>query len=627
MRGKVYLVGGGCGPADLMTLRGLRLLRSCEVLVWDDLLAPELAAAAPETAEKIYAGKRLGRRAMAQEDIHALLIDRARAGKRVVRLKGGDPFLFGRGGEEAQALNRAGIPWEAVPGVSSALAIPAEAGIPVTHRGVSRSVHIVTAHAAGTAEELPEGLEELARLPGTLVFLMGLSRLSRLARGLMEAGMDPRTPAAVISGGNAPCPMTVRGTLADIGERAAAVRPPAVIVVGGTAGMDLLADRTAGERGPLKGTLVGLTGTGAMGEKLSRLFRDLGAETVTVQRSWVEPLSADLSELAGSPTGGEGFRRAPEGISARENRGTAKLPTVWERSPQAPDPNAEQKREGTGGIAGLPTAWNQPPQAPDPNAEQKREGPGGTAGPSTAWNQPPQAPDPNAELKNAEQKREGTGGIAGLPTAWSRSLQAPDPNAAQKKWVAFTSGNGVRLFFQAFSDQGFDLRQLASCRFAVIGASTGAALREYGFHADLCPETYTGEALARALLEASEPGEPIWLVRSQQGGEALRRILASCRDLRELPLYRLRSAPERFDREQLETLDYLAFSSASGVEFYFQAYGTVPDRTVCVCIGETTAAALKRRYRRPFLTAPSISAQGVAEAVRRHRERQGRTGP
>ena len=594
MRGKVYLVGGGCGPADLMTLRGLRLLRSCEVLVWDDLLAPELAAAAPETAEKIYAGKRLGRHSMAQEDIHALLIDRARAGKRVVRLKGGDPFLFGRGGEEAQALNRAGIPWEAVPGVSSALAIPAEAGIPVTHRGVSRSVHIVTAHAAGTAEELPEGLEELARLPGTLVFLMGLSRLSRLARGLTEAGMDPRTPAAVISGGNAPCPMTVRGTLADIGERAAAVRPPAVIVVGGTAGMDLLADRTAGERGPLKGTFVGLTGTGAMGEKLSRLFRDLGAETVTVQRSWAEPLPADLSELAGSPTGGEGFPRAPEGISARENRGTAKLPTAWSRSLQAPDPNAELKEEGPGGTAGLPTAWNQPPQAPDPNAEQKRE---------------------------------GTGGIAGLPTAWGQLPQTPDPNAAQKKWVAFTSGNGVRLFFQAFSDQGFDLRQLASCRFAVIGASTGAALREYGFHADLCPETYTGEALARALLEASEPGEPIWLVRSQQGGEALRRILASCRDLRELPLYRLRSAPERFGREQLETLDYLAFSSASGVEFYFQAYGTVPDRTVCVCIGETTAAALKRRYRRPFLTAPSISAQGVAEAVRRHRERQGRTGP
>jgi uroporphyrinogen III methyltransferase/synthase len=538
MRGKVYLVGGGCGPADLMTLRGLRLLQSCEVLVWDDLLAPELAAAAPETAEKIYAGKRLGRRAMAQEDIHALLIDRARAGKRVVRLKGGDPFLFGRGGEEAQALNQAGIPWEAVPGVSSALAIPAEAGIPVTHRGVSRSVHIVTAHAAGTAEELPEGLEELARLPGTLVFLMGLSRLPRLARGLTEAGMDPRTPAAVISGGNAPCPMTVRGTLADIGERAAAVRPPAVIVVGGTAGMDLLADRTAGERGPLKGTLVGLTGTGAMGEKLSRLFRDLGAETVTVQRSWAEPLPADLSELAGSPTGGEGFPRAPEGISARENRGTAKLPT----------------------------AWNQPPQA-------------------------------------------------------------PDPNAAQKKWVAFTSGNGVRLFFRAFSGQGFDLRQLASCRFAVIGAATGAALREYGFHADLCPETFTGEALALALLEAAEPGEPIWLVRSQQGGEALRRVLAPCRDLRELPLYRLRSAPERIAREQLETLDYLAFSSASGVEFYFQAYGTVPDRTVCVCIGETTAAALKRRYRRPFLTAPSISDQGVAEAVRRHRKSQEKTGP
>jgi len=239
--GKVYLVGAGCGAADLITVRGLRLLERCEVVICDDLLSPELLDAVPERAERIYAGKRRGRHSMAQSEINALLIEKAREGKTVVRLKGGDPFVFGRGGEEALALQAAGIEWEYVPGVTSAVAVPGEAGIPVTHRGVSRSFHVVTAHTADS----PDGgdLEALARLPegGTLVFLMGLSRLERLAEKLTEAGLSPDTPAAVISGENAPRPMAVRGTLEDIAARAqeAGMEPPAVIVVGGTAGMDL----------------------------------------------------------------------------------------------------------------------------------------------------------------------------------------------------------------------------------------------------------------------------------------------------------------------------------------------------------------------------------------------------
>ena len=240
--GRVYLVGAGCGEADLITVRGLRLLERCEAVVYDDLLYPELLNAVPAGAEKLYVGKRQGRYSMAQEDINALLIAKAREGKIVVRLKGGDPFVFGRGGEEALALQAAGVEWEYVPGVTSAVAVPGEAGIPVTHRGVSRGFHVVTAHTADTADGLPEDLEELARLKeGTLVFLMGLSQLEKIALRLVEAGLSPEAPAAVISGKSAPRPMAVRGTLGDIAERTreAGAEAPAVIVVGGTAGMDL----------------------------------------------------------------------------------------------------------------------------------------------------------------------------------------------------------------------------------------------------------------------------------------------------------------------------------------------------------------------------------------------------
>lgn len=235
--GKVYLVGAGCGAADLITVRGLRLLERCGAVVYDDLLDQALLDAAPEGAEKIYVGKRRGRHSMAQEDINALLIAKAREGKQVVRLKGGDPFVFGRGGEEALALQAAGIAWEYVPGVTSAVAVPGAAGIPVTHRGVSRSLCVVTARTADSAEGLPENLEELAHLPGTLVFLMGLSQLKEIARRLIGAGLPPDTPVAVIGGKNAP--RTIRGTLGDIAERAREAAAPAVIVVGGTVGMDL----------------------------------------------------------------------------------------------------------------------------------------------------------------------------------------------------------------------------------------------------------------------------------------------------------------------------------------------------------------------------------------------------
>lgn len=279
--GYVYLVGAGCGEADLITVRGMQLLKHCDVVVFDDLIAPQLLNYVPLQSERICVGKRAGRHSMKQEDINALLIKKAAQGKLVVRLKGGDPFVFGRGGEECMALSAVGIPFSVVPGVSSALAIPMEAGIPVTHRGASRSVHIVTAHTAQST--LPEDIPKLAALDGTLVFLMGLHALDCLARELIASGKRPKTPCAVLSGGNSPHPAQVRGTLDNIAEKtkSAGVLSPAVIVIGSVAGIDVRCPQTS----DLSGASIGLTGTDEFQQKLAALLEQHGLKTSRVQRA------------------------------------------------------------------------------------------------------------------------------------------------------------------------------------------------------------------------------------------------------------------------------------------------------------------------------------------------------
>lgn len=297
MKGRVYLVGAGCGEADLITVRGLELLRRCDTVIYDDLIDQALLDAAPVEAEQIYMGKRLGRHSAPQGEISRVLVEKASEGKTVVRLKGGDPFVFGRGGEEMEALAVAGIPCEEVPGITSAVAIPAAAGIPVTHRGLSRSFHVITGHTCDTADGTAERWETLAALEGTLVFLMGLSQLEKIAAGLLAAGKDPATSAAVVSGGNAAHPLTVRGTLADIAERArqAGAQAPAVIVVGRTAALDFSSTLSR----PLAGVRVGLTGTAGLRERLGALLRQQGAQVSAAGSLTVEELSlpVTLTEL------------------------------------------------------------------------------------------------------------------------------------------------------------------------------------------------------------------------------------------------------------------------------------------------------------------------------------------
>ena len=229
--GKVYLVGAGPGDPGLMTVRGMELLRKAQVLVYDQLVSPALLEQVCSTAIRIYVGKKAGCHCIAQEEINEVLIGRARLGHEVVRLKGGDPFVFGRGGEEAEALADAGIPFEIVPGVSSAMAAPAYAGIPLTHRKFASSFAVVTGHEARKAQ-CSVDWSKLATAVDTLVILMGLRNLPAIVAKLIAYGRSPETPVALIRWGTTNEQETVTGTLTDIAEKSRSLKAPVLIVVG-----------------------------------------------------------------------------------------------------------------------------------------------------------------------------------------------------------------------------------------------------------------------------------------------------------------------------------------------------------------------------------------------------------
>lgn len=480
--GSVALVGAGCGKADLITVRGLKLLQQCQAVVYDDLIDPALLDAVPESALRIYMGKRSGAHSAPQEEINGKLIELARSGLQVVRLKGGDPYLFGRGGEEMLALKEAGIPCQEVPGIPSAIGIPAEAGIPVTHRGASRGLHIITAHTSDTEDGLPADFDHLAKLSGTLVFLMGLKQLPRIAARLMAAGKSGDTPAAVLSGGNSLNPSRVRAPLSQLEQAAkdAGVTSPAIIMVGDVAALDL----SSGFRG-LSGVRVGITGTEAIAAKQKSALEALGAETFWVSRSAVaeRPIELDLETMA-----------------------------------------------------------------------------------------------------------------------------------EKTCWLVFTSTNGVKTFFRQVADKKADLLSGNQFKFAVIGSSTGDTLNKYGIHADLCPETFTSEGLAEALVLAAKKEEEIVLLRSSIGSPVLPKILKEAGlTVHDIPIYDLETTDS--STCPLPKLDYLTFSSASGVELFFRQYGAVSEEVRCVCIGEVTARALEKHMDRPYLTAEEISADGIVKAI------------
>jgi uroporphyrin-III C-methyltransferase len=232
--GKVYLIGAGPGDPDLITRKGLRQLQRADVVIYDRLIPYALLDEARADAEVIYAGKQPTRHRLAQADINALIVDRALRGNLVVRLKGGDPLVFGRGAEEALVCHKHAIPFEIVPGVSSAFAVPAYAGIPLTHRGVSSAFTVITGHEDPAKGESSINYQALANMGGTIVIMMGVKRLSEITGELRQHGLDGQLPAAVIEAGTTTRQRAFSGTLSTIASiaRAQAIQPPAITVIG-----------------------------------------------------------------------------------------------------------------------------------------------------------------------------------------------------------------------------------------------------------------------------------------------------------------------------------------------------------------------------------------------------------
>jgi uroporphyrinogen III methyltransferase / synthase len=293
--GIVFLVGAGPGDPGLMTRRSLELIATADAILYDRLIPPGALDGARDGAELRYVGKGPGEPALTQDAINDLMVDLARAGKRVVRLKGGDPFVFGRGGEEAEALAAADVAFEVVPGVTAGVAAPAYAGIPVTHRDAASAVAFVTGHEDPEKPDSALDWGALARFPGTLVLYMGVRNLPLVTERLVAAGRDPAQAAAVVERGTEAGQRTVTGTLSDIAGRAAAaeVRPPAVTVIGPVAE---LPDTIAWlDRRPLHGEVVAVTRARAQASGLASRLRELGAEVVETPAIRIQPRPVQLA--------------------------------------------------------------------------------------------------------------------------------------------------------------------------------------------------------------------------------------------------------------------------------------------------------------------------------------------
>lgn len=280
--GTVYLVGAGPGDAGLLTLRGAELLRRADVVVYDVLVNPELLRFAPATAELISRGSRTTEEALSQEQLNALMIAKAREGKCVVRLKGGDPYIFGRGGEEAEALADAKIAFEVVPGVSSIVAAPNYAGIPLSHRDHCSSFTVFTGHEGTGNEESHFDLDQIARIPGTKVILMGLKKLSELTEGLIARGLPSKTPVAIVQWGTTGRQQSIEGTLATIAGIAVEkkITPPAITIIGDV--VKLRKKLNWFERRPLFGQRVVVTRSRNQSPELTSRLTELGAEVLEV---------------------------------------------------------------------------------------------------------------------------------------------------------------------------------------------------------------------------------------------------------------------------------------------------------------------------------------------------------
>jgi uroporphyrinogen III methyltransferase / synthase len=496
--GWVSLIGAGPGDPGLLTLRGAEALAAADVVVYDYLANPALLSHARPEAERIYVGKQAGSHTMSQDMINALLVERGLAGQRVARLKGGDPFVFGRGSEEAMALVEAGVPFEVVPGVTSAVAAPAYAGIPVTHRGLASSFAVITGHEHPEKEETALDWARLATGVDTLIFLMGVGNLPHIVAQLVAHGRPASTPVALVRWGTMPTQQTVSGTLVDIVAKvsAAGLKPPAVTVVGPVA--DLRERLCWFEARPLFGHRVLVTRSREQASVLSAQLQALGAEAVELPTihivppdDWA-PLDAAIDELAGydwvvftSVNGVSHFwgRLNAAGLDSRA-LGGLRLAAI------GPATAAEL------GAHGLQADY-MPGQYV---AEAVAVGLGDVRGLRILLPRADIARPALADLLRA-------GGAHVVEVAAYRTLQpSSDPDdlrdlLASVSAVTFTSSSTARNLAAMARQAGLDLpHALQHATVACIGPITGQTAAELGLRVDLVAAEYTIEGLVETLV-------------------------------------------------------------------------------------------------------------------------------
>jgi uroporphyrinogen III methyltransferase/synthase len=479
MTGTVYLVGAGPGDPGLLTVRAVELIAAADVVLYDRLIPPEALAHARADAEVVYVGKEGEGPQFPQDDTHALLLEHARAGRTVVRLKGGDPFVFGRGGEEALVLAEAGVPFEVVPGVTAGVAAPAYAGIPVTHRETASGVAFVTGHEdpakPGSAIDWPA----LARFPGTLVFYMGVRTLPRIAERLVAEGRSPDEPVAVVERGTLPGQRTLLATLGDVAERAAEekLRAPAITLVGAVA--RLREDLAWLEARPLHGRTIAVTRARAQASALAARLRALGATVVEAPAIRIEPLDAPLPPMRDydlvcvtSPNGAEllldRLRDARElaGVTvAAIGPGTARALRARGVEPDV----VPERAVAEGLVAALA-------DVPVRRALIAR------------------AAEGRDVLPDALRERGAQVDVVALYETVAEPLDDDTrAAAAAADYLLFTSASSVRFYAQAAGG-------LAGPRLVTIGPATSAALREHGAEPDLEADPHTPDGMIEALL-------------------------------------------------------------------------------------------------------------------------------
>ena len=467
--GKVYLIGAGPGDTGLITMKGIEALKEADVVVYDHLASSSLLNETKDAAEWIDAGKFAGHHRMKQAEIEELLIEKAMEGQTVARLKGGDPFIFGRGGEEALALTAAGIDYEVIPGVSSVYSAPAYAGIPITHRGKASSFHVITGHEDPTKENSSLDYEILAREEGTLVFLMGLSKLHQISERLIANGKDAHTPAAVIASGTTArqrCVTGELGRIAAISEKAD-IQPPAILVVGDVVNLKGAVDWQ--QPGPLSGRKILVTATEIIARPLAEYIRRLGGEPVVMSLIGVK--GQEMSSI-------------------------------------------------------------------------------------------------------------------------KAVLTSPG-----KRWLVFTSRNGVRFFFEQMKKEQVDIRSLGDSRIAVMGAGTRKEMENWGCYADLLPEQSCSESLAKALCENVQYDEEICLFRAEEASDVLiKRLREKGFFVVDTPMYHTEKMWKKASllKEVLEDMDAVTFCSASAVRAFAQMTEGQRFAAKNVCIGPVTAEAAEK---------------------------------